>query len=173
MLPVVLMYHSKTFANAVHLHVYAQASYRGETAQHHNCLIGKIFCCSSTKTILVIILQKGQSTHLADWGQDDRRYDAPNRCESTDMRVGDWAKHHKNQTASVRGSGEDSVAIIGLLECFGCQSPSEHRALLSHSGYYIQLHPENDTCCFSAASKKEQWEWEQVLGFSCLFNVWN
>lgn len=58
------------------------------------------------------------------------------------------------------------MTIIELLEPFGCQSPSEHRALLSHSGGFIQLHPENDTCCISAVKETEQAEGEQVSGLN-------
>lgn len=48
------------------------------------------------------------------WCQDDSVIDALNSCESTEMRVGEGAEHHNNQSVSVGDSSEGGIAIMGL-----------------------------------------------------------
>lgn len=115
---IVWIHHSGTFA--MHLQntcksVQLQAD-SGETTQHTflNWLTKNLpdfpwqrsllyvihhYCVSEKKTALTC---RWVGWVQCLWCRDDRENDAPNRCESTELRVGEGAEHHINPNVSVQ-----------------------------------------------------------------------
>lgn len=81
--------------------------------------------------------------------------DALKSSDSSGMRVEEGAAHDIKQSIFVTDGSEKSSAIIELLEPFWFPRVSEHKALLSHCGGVVQLHPAA-SCTFQSQNMKRQ-----------------